>query len=230
MRVLNGVLCLLLPVFALAQNPTPKDVRLVAKDGQSAIPKLALYLNSPSVDTRIEVVKQLTELGGKDSLDPLIQATHDADPEMQMRAIDGLVDFYLPGYEMSGPTAALARVGSSIRAKFSDTNDQVIDGFVTVRPEVIAAIGKLASGGNGLDVRESACRALGILRGRAALPDLYEALRSKDSDVMYEALVAIRKIRAPQAGPRIVFLLRDFNEKVQSAANETAVVLQAKDG
>jgi HEAT repeat protein len=230
MRVPIGVLCLLLPVSALAQNPTPKDVRLVAKDGQSAIPKLALYLNSPSVDTRIEVVKQLTDLGGKDSLDPLIQATHDADPEMQMRAIDGLVDFYLPGYVKSGPTASLARVGSSIKAKFSDTNDQVIDGFVTVRPEVIAAIGKLASGGNGMDVRESACRAIGILRGRAALPDLYEALRTKDSDVMYEALVAIRKIRDPQAGSHIVFLLRDFNDKVQSTAIETVGVLQAKDG
>src|SRR3569833_4087865 len=164
-----GFLCLLLPVSVLAQNSTPKDVRLVAKDGQSAIPKLALYLNSPSVDTRIVVVKQHTELGGKDSIDPLIQATHDADPEMQMRAIDGLVDFYLPGYVKSGPTASLARVGSSIRAKFSDTNDQVIDGFVTVRPEVIAAFGKLVSGGNGREVRESACRAIGILRGRAAL-------------------------------------------------------------
>ncbi|HXE62509.1 MAG TPA: HEAT repeat domain-containing protein [Bryobacteraceae bacterium] len=230
MRFSIGVLCLLLPVSALAQNPTPKDVRLVAKDGQSAIPKLALYLNSPSVDTRIEVVKQLTELGGKDSLDPLIQATRDADPEMQMRAIDGLVNFYLPGYVKSGPAASLARMGSSIKAKFSDTNDQVIDGFVTVRPEVIQAIGKLASGGNGMDVRESACRAIGILRGRAALPDLYEALRTKDSDVMYEALVAIRKIRDPQAGPRIVYLLRDFNDKVQSTAIETAGVLQAKDG
>lgn len=230
MRFSIGVLCLLLPVSALAQNPTPKDVRLVAKEGQAAIPKLALYLNSPSLDTRIEVVKQLTDLGGKDSIDPLIQATRDADPEMQMRAIDGLVDFYLPGYVKSGPAASLSRIGSSIRAKFSDTNDQVIDGFVTVRPEVIEAIGKLASGGNGMDVRESACRAIGILRGRAALPELYEALRTKDSGVMYEALVAIRKIRDPQAGPRIVYLLRDFDDKVQTTAIETAGVLQAKDG
>jgi HEAT repeat protein len=230
MRCPIGVFCLLLPVFALAQNPTPKDVRTVAKEGQAAIPKLALYLNSPSLETRIEVVKQLTELGGGESLDPLIQATHDADPEMQMRAIDGLVDFYLPGYVKDGPAASLARVGASIKAKFSDTNDQVIEGFVRVRPEVIEAIGKLASGGNGMDVRESACRAIGILRGDAALPELYEALRTKDSDVMYEALVAIRKIRDPKAGPRIVYLLRDFDEKVQTTAIETAGILQAKDG
>src|SRR5579862_9850706 len=137
-------------------SPAPKDVRIVAKDGQVAIPKLALYLNSPALDTRIEVVKQLTELGGKDSLDPLIKASHDADPEMQMRSIDGLVNFYLPGYVRQGPAASIARAGAFVKAKFSDSNDQVIEAYVTVRPEVIDAIGKLASGGNGVDVRASA--------------------------------------------------------------------------
>jgi HEAT repeat protein len=203
---------------------------MVAKDGQGAIPKLALYLNSPSLDTRLEVVKQLTDLGGKDSLDPLITASHDPDPEMQIRAIDGLVNFYLPGYVRQGPAASITRVGASIKAKFSDTNDQVIDAFVTVRPEVIEAIGKLASGGSGMDVRAAACRALGILRGQAALPDLIEALHTKDNIVMYEALVAIRKIRDPEAGPKIVYLLRDLDDRIQSAAIEDAGLLQAKEG
>ncbi|MDE3194780.1 MAG: HEAT repeat domain-containing protein, partial [Acidobacteriota bacterium] len=45
-----------------------------------------------------------------------------------------------------------------------------------------------------------------------------------------EALVAIRKIRDPQAGPRIVYLLRDLDDRVQSTAIEDAGVLQAKDG
>src|SRR5580693_7298809 len=173
-------LCLFLAVSALAQSPAPKDVRIVAKEGQVAIPKLALYLNSPALDTRIEVVKQLTDLGGKDSLDPLITASHDKDPEMQLRAIDGLVNFYLPGYVRQGPAASVRRMGSAIEAKFGDTNDQVIDAFVQVRPEVIAALGKLASGGNAMEVRASACRAIGILRGQAAVPDLLEALRTKD--------------------------------------------------
>jgi HEAT repeat protein len=202
----------------------------VAKEGQVAIPKLALYLNSPSLDTRLEVVKQLTDLGGKDSLDPLIAASHDPDPEMQIRAIDGLVNFYLPGYVRQGPASSITRVGASIKAKFSDTNDQVVDSFVTVRPEVIEAIGKLASGGNGMDVRASACRAIGILRGQAAVPDLIEALRTKDNTVMYEALVAIRKIRDPEAGPKIVYLLRDLDDRIQSAAIEDVGILQAKDG
>jgi HEAT repeat protein len=136
----------------------------------------------------------------------------------------------MPGYVRQGPAASIARVGASIKAKFSDTNDQVIDAFVTVRPEVVQAIGRLASGGNGMEVRASACRAVGILRGRTAVPDLVEALRTKDNTVMYEALVAIRKIGDASAGPKITYLLRDLDDRIQSVAIETAGLLQAKDG
>ena len=231
MRCLIALSLLLsIPAFGQTPGPAPKDVRMVAKEGPTAIPKLVLYLNSPALDTRVEVVKQLTELGGKDSLDPLIAATRDADPEMQLRATDGLVNFYLPGYVRQGPAASIARVGASIRAKFSDSNDQIVDAFVIVRPEVILAIGNLARGGNGMDVRAGACRALGILRGQAAIPDIVEALRTKDNTVMYEALVAIRKIRDPEAGPEITYLLRDLDERIQGVAIENAGLLRAKDG
>jgi len=213
----------------LSSAQTPKDVRAVAKQGQTAIPTVAGYLNSASVDTRIEAVRQLTALGGKDSLDPLIRATHDADPEMQIRATDGLVNYYLPGYVKQGLGSSLIRAGASIKAKFSDANDQIIDAFVTVRPEVIVALGQLARGGSSFDSRANACRALGILRGRAALPDLVDALRSKDNNVMYESLAAIQKIGDPSAGPRITYLLRDLDDRVQTTAIETSGTLRATD-
>ena len=62
---------------------------------------------------------------------------------------------------------------------------------------------------------------MGILRGRAAVPDLIEALHSKDDKLMYESLIALQKIRDPSAGPRVAFLLHDLEEKVQLAAIET---------
>src|SRR5580692_10913238 len=124
------VFIFLVPLACFGQ--TPKDVRAVAKQGQTAIPTVAGYLNSASVDTRIEAVKQLTALGGKDTIDPLIRATKDADPEMQIRATDGLVNYYLPGYVKQGLGSTLIRVGVSIKARFSDNNDQVIDPFVIV--------------------------------------------------------------------------------------------------
>jgi HEAT repeat protein len=208
---------------------TPRDVRAAAKQGQSAIPTVAGYLNSASVDTRVETVKQLTELGGKDSVEPLIRATKDADPEVQIRATDGLVNYYLPGYVKQGLGSSLVRAGASVKAKFNDKNDQMIDAYVIVRPDVITALGLLVRGGSSLDSRANACRALGILRGRTALPELTDALRSKENNIMYEALVAIEKIRDPSAGPKITYLVRDLDDRVQMTAIETAGVLRSTD-
>src|ERR1700722_12558651 len=141
----------LFAIAAIAQ--TPKDVRAVAKEGQAAVPKVAEYLNSASVETRVETVKQLTILGGKDTIDPLIRATRDADPEVAMRATDGLVNYYLPGYVKLGPGSTLVKVGGALKARFSDANDQIIDSFVTVRPEVITALAQLTRNGSSMDAR-----------------------------------------------------------------------------
>src|SRR5262249_18102893 len=78
---------------------------------------------------------------------------------------------------------------------------------------------------SGLDSRANAARALGVLRGRAAIPDLIEALRSKDNKLMYESLVAIEKIDDPSAAPQISFLLRDLDERIQTQTLEGTVLL-----
>lgn len=216
-----------------ATNDTPQDAKARAKavreygksGGPEAIPKLATYLDDPDVDVRREAVKAIVDIGSPESIDPLIKATHDNDPEIQIRATDGLVNFYLPGYVKTGMTASLRRVGSSIKAKFSDNNDLVVDAYIQARLDVIMALGRLASGGASMEARANAARAIGILRGRQALTDLEQAVRSKDSDVIYEALVAIEKIRDPSAGPQIAFLLHDLNEKVQVTAIEATGLL-----
>jgi HEAT repeat protein len=206
----------------------PKDVRELAKAGQTAIPRLQELLTNPDMEIRLEAVRQIVDIGSQHSLDPLIIATRDNDPEVQIRATDGLVNFYVPGYVKRGLGASLQRVGTSIKGHFTDTNDQVIDTYIKVRPDVIEALGKLARGGSKMEVRANAARAAGILRGRAAVPDLLEALRSKDTDVIYESLNALQKIHDESAGPRLGFLLRDPNQKVQITAIETMGLLQNK--
>jgi len=198
----------------------------MGKAGSSALPKLQALLKNSSLDVRVEAVKQITEIGTQYSIDPLILATQDNDPEVQIRATDGLVNFYLPGYVQTGFASSLRRVGTSIKGKFTDTNDQVVDPYVVVRPEVITALGKLASGGGSMEARANAARALGILRGKAAVPDLLEAAHSKNTDVIYESLVALQKIHDESAGPRVTFLLHDLDSKVQIAAIETTGLLR----
>ena len=65
--------------------------------GSESIPKIAPYLSDPELDVRLEAVKAIVDIGTERSLDPLIKATHDNDPEIQIRATDGLVNFLCAG-------------------------------------------------------------------------------------------------------------------------------------
>ena len=149
---------------------------------------------------------------------------------MQIRATDGLVNFYLPGYVKQGIGSSFGACdGHSVRAKFSDSNDQTIDAFRNREAGSDYCVGRAGSRRCQLDARANACRAIGILRGGAAVPDLIDALRTKDNRVMYEALMAMQKIRDPTAGPQIAYLLRDLDDSVQSAAIETCGLLRTKE-
>jgi len=210
-----------------------KAVRAMASQGQDAIPRIAPYLRDADTTVRLEAVKALDDIAGPKTVDALVEAARDNDPEIQIRAADGLVNVYLPGYLKTGISGTLRRAGDSIRAKFTDTNDQIIDAYVEVPAPVIQALGRmarggvsLAGGGGSLESRANAARALGILRGQAAVPDLLEALNSKDNRLMYESLVALQKIRDPAAGPGLAFLLRDLDEKVRIAALEATGILR----
>jgi HEAT repeat protein len=203
-----------------------KTIRDLAKGGAGSIEKIAPFLSDAETNVRIEAVKAIADLDTQRSLDPLIKATGDNNPEIQLRASEGLVNFYLPGHTQSGFTAPLKRVGTAVKSKFTDTNDQVIDSYIQVRPDVIQALGKVARGGTSMESRAAAARGLGILRARAAVPDLIEAVKSKDDQVIYEALNALEKIKDTSAGPAIAFRLRDPAEKVQVAAIEATGVLE----
>jgi HEAT repeat protein len=230
MRLTALPIALCLCAFAQeSASPDPKqrakNARELGKGGSEGIPQLAAMLKDPVADVRIEAVKSIVGIGTQHSLDPLIAATRDNDPEVQLRSTDGLVNFYVPGYVQTG----ISRLTSNIRGRFEKENTDIIDPYITVRPEVIAALGRLARGGVSMDVRANAARAVGILRGREAVPDLLEALQTKDDNVLFESLIALQKIRDPDAGPRIFFLVRDLNERVQIAAIETTGLLKAKE-
>jgi HEAT repeat protein len=227
------ILLLLVTTFGFSQtapSPEPKQriraVRDLAKQGVDSIPKIAPYLSDPDVGVRVETVKVLIDIGGPRTVEPLVTATKDNDAEIQIRAAEGLVNAYLPGYVKSGISGTLQRAGDAVRAKFGAANDQVVDAFVTVRPEVISALGRIVRGGASWESRAAAARAVGVLRGRAAVDDLVEAVHSKEDQLMFEALIAIQKIRDPSAGPRIAFRLRDLDDRIQIATLDTTGILR----
>jgi HEAT repeat protein len=215
-------------VAVAAQAQSVKEVRKVAKQGESALPELRHFLLNDDVRVRVEAVHGIIDIGGPRTVEALVDASRDNDPQVQILAVNGLVNVYLPGYIKTGFYAPIKKIGSDIRSRFSDPDDEVIDPYVIVRPAVIQAIGRVARGGSSLDARANAARAAGILRGKTAVPDLIEALRSRDSDVILESLVAMEKIRDSAACPGIHFLVKDFDEKVQTEALEANGILLCK--
>ena len=218
---------------SLAQEDQKHKIRLLrdlGKQGSAAIERITPYLEDPDVEVRREAVKAVVQIGTVRSLEPLVAACRDNDPEVQIRAVDGLVNFYLPGYVERGISATLRRAGNLILGRWSEgANEDVIDPDTPVRKEIVEALARLVEGGSSMDSRANAARALGILRGRDGLPALLNALRSKDSRLMFEALIAIRKIRDRSVADRVAFLVRDLDERVQLAAIETAGILGSRE-
>lgn len=213
-----------------AQADTKQKIKtareLVKKSGASALGELRGYLKDGDPEMRREAARLIVEVGTPASLEALLEAAQDSDAEVQARAVEGMVNVYLPGYANRG--SLFGRAGRSLKGKFTDTNDQVIEGYITVRPEVIEAVRRIIASGASLEAKASAARAAGVLRARPTVPALTEAVRSKETALIAESLVAIQKIGDASAAPGIAFLLQDLNERVQVSAIETSGLLRNK--
>jgi len=210
------------------QKATIQQIRELGKHDNSVLPALTAYLSNGDPEIRLEAVKAIVKIGSMRSLDPLVKATHDSDSEIQIRAIDGIVNAYDPGYVAGGSlTGVLTKGIRQVKLIFSQRNDQVVDPDVKIRPDVADAIADRISNGSNVDVKSNAALAAGILRDNAAVPALEQALHAKDSDLIFECLIALQKIKDPSTGASVQFLARDLDDRVQSTALETLGVLRS---
>src|SRR3954451_7590060 len=215
--------CLLLSAQnndGLTQKERISRIRELGKRDSGAIPALSAYLSNPDAEARLEAVKSIVRIGGEASLDPLVQATRDKDADVQVRATNGLVNFYVPGYVAKGLTAPVTRGARQAKAMFAKRNDQVIDAAVSVRPDISDALAAEINGPAIVEVKANAARAAGILRAHSAVPALTGALRHKDSGLILECLVALQKIKEPTAGTALGGPARDLDERVKLTALE----------
>ena len=112
-----------------------RQLRDLAKQGSAAIERVGPFLEDADVEVRREAVRTLVQIGTIRSLDALIRACGDNDPEVQIRAVDGLVNFYLPGYVEYGFSATLRRAGNLITGRWGETaNEDVVAPDTPVRP------------------------------------------------------------------------------------------------
>ncbi len=208
-----------------ASNPgaRAKAVRQIGDSPQGFryIDRVAPLLEDEVEEVRAAAVAALIRMRVIEAHPLLIGATADLSPRVQALAVDGLVDFYLPGYARAGRMGSISSLAASLKGKFSKPAPEVVPGYVEVSPEVIQALGEVVRSGRSEEARANAARAVGILLGAEALDALVEGVRSRNSTIILESVLAIKKLRDPAAGPDIVFLLRDLDPKVQEAVIQT---------
>ncbi len=193
------------------------------------IPALRELLKDPVADVRATAVDSIVRVGTHHSLDPLKEATRDSVPGVQIMAVDGLVNFYKIGYVRKGFKASLKNFRRDVRNRFAEPSEVIIEPYLDVSPDVIKAIARVIDGGSSMESRANAARAAGVLRGKDALPELKEALRSKDTILILESVRAIEKIGDLKAGQSLTFLLHDLDEKVHLAVVKAMGQLAVKE-
>lgn len=232
MRSVTLLAALVCAMAAAAQDSDSelkiKALRDWGREGSANLDKAAAYLVDGDPEVRRAAVKAVVEMGSQRSLDPLIRALKDPDGEVQIRAIDGIVNFYFPGYAERGMSSKV-RSGRVPSSEYGDENTQVIDPDMTVRDEIVNSLGALVTSASYTAGRSAAARALGMLRGKQAASALLAGLQSRDDGIMLECLAALRKLEDLGNGPRVVFLVRDLSPKIQQSAIRTTGLLRTRE-
>ena len=200
-----------------------------APDGYRYLDRLAPLLEDDAEEVRLAAVQALIRIRAIEAHPLMIQAAADLSPQVQSLAIDGLVDFYVPGYAKAGRMGSILSFASSLKEKFSKPAPELVPAYVDVNPEVIRAVADVVRNGRSEEARANAARAVGVLRGREAIDALLDGVRSRNSMIILESVLALQKLREPSVGPDIVFLLRDLDPDVLEAVIRTVGQLRTSE-
>lgn len=208
-----------------------KALRLLVEsdDGFRHLDLLEPLLADPQEQVRLALATALIKLRTADAQALLMRLTEDLSPRVQSLAVDGLVDYYHPNYVRSGWSASVSSLASDLKGRFSKPNPVTVAEYANVNPSAVEAVAGVLRQGRSDEARANAARALGVLLARESLADLVDGTRSRNSKVILECLLAIRKIKDTSAGPQIVFLLDDPDPAIRAAAVRAVGQLQARD-
>jgi HEAT repeat protein len=176
-------------------------------------------------NVREEAVNSLGKIKDFSALPVMLDALKDDRVNVRNTAVRSLVMLYT---EHDIDFIINRREGWNWFNPFLDTSDhEIIEPYIMVDPSIINALGETARNDSERDVRISAIRALGALRGHAATPQLADALNA-DQDVRIDVIRTFIKIGDPAAGSYLTPFFRDSNHKVRTQAMVAAGLLKYK--
>jgi HEAT repeat protein len=166
-------------------------------------------------EVRAEAMKSLGLIKDFTALPDMLDGLKDAQKNVRSATVRSLVAMYT---EHDIDFITNHRKGFNRLNPFMDTDDyEIIEPYIAVEAPLITALGETARGDLDREVRISAIRALGVLRGRAAIPQLADALNA-DQNVRIDVIRTFIKIGDAESGRYLVPFFRDTDEKVRNQA------------
>jgi HEAT repeat protein len=216
------------PVLEQLKSPNAdqraKAASELGKEGEpSAVPALTAALNDPSAKVRRQVVVALAKIRGGNSLEGLITASRDTDPQVRVIAVDALSGYYL------GRTPSIGFIGGLKHATASSDESERIDPGVAIDPKVVAALQAALEDTRSIEPARHAAKGLGTLMAESAVPALVRAAHSPDEALAQEALNSLGKIKDLSAGPQLVDLVDSPKKAVRQDAVLIVGLLRARD-
>jgi HEAT repeat protein len=232
------VTCILLTLFAcesIAQNPpravpidgliydlkSPDPVRrkeaakaLGDSKVQKATPDLAAIASDPDAAVRREVVAALDKMADLRAIPAFVTLSKDAEKDIRERAVQGILDLYLP--RESGVGDTVNKVANFFNPWSDEWSDVTVDPGVAVDPSAVTALQERLQDSEEA-IRAKAARVLGIVRGRAAIAALTSTLQQDRSNaVRFEAVRSLRKIGDPAVSRDLIGFLSYSDAKIRS--------------
>ena len=187
---------------------------LAAARHRPATPHLVALAHDPVDAVRREVELSLERMEDVQALPGFLVFASDAQNDIRSRAVTALVNLHLP--RSSGVGAALIRFRELIAAGPDRDLEIFVAPDVPVDPAVVAAL-RARIGDSERGIRRTAIRGLGILRAKAAVPDLLQVVREdRDDGLRFEGVRALWKIADASAASELVALLNVNNDAVRN--------------
>ncbi|PYV02768.1 MAG: hypothetical protein DMG10_13575 [Acidobacteria bacterium] len=195
-----------------------KDAAVLLGKSKSprAVPALVEAANDRDASVRREIVLALDTLRDMRSLPAFLSLLNDSEKDIREKCIHGIINLYLP--QETGLVVRLTKVANLINPWSDEWADVVIEPGVTVDPAVTTALGQhLQDSDEGIRVK--AARALGILKGKEAIPQILQGLREDRSNtVRFEIIRSLRKIGDPSVGRELMNYLTYNDSKIRNEA------------
>jgi hypothetical protein len=183
------------------------EVEKLGEPGPDLIPALAAFAEDPNADVRREATRLLVQIGGRETLPPLVTVLTDSDAAIQELAAEGLFQ-HTPTSDIRAVSGAEGRAAAAVASGLhtapailllghfsSSESGDVLRSLLAMGPEHVS---KMHEWSETVPVSLPARVALSLRGDESARRDLLEVIRAGDPASIEFLLSGVRELDAPE--------------------------------